>query len=516
MTENDYFNIITFSSGVNHWDPQDDGTSENLVQGAQKVIRATKENKNLAIKHILGLQAGGGTNINDAMLEGVKLAEYALQNEKLPQEVKSMIVFLTDGLPSVGETNGVALKSNIKNANSELDIPIFCIGFGRDSDFNLIKDISEQANSFSKKIYEGSDAALQLEDFYSEIASPLLSNLKFEYVGGLVDNTSISTASLKTFFKGGEYIIAGKLENKNIPENEFISIKVIGDGKTGPYERDIVICLRSDQEKEVKERKLLVPIIPPSACIVPPSYPARSLTQDFMQKLHAFINIKQLLKKSDLSTEESTNLHKEKALRLALDNNFVTDLTSLVVVRPDEKPTISSVEKPGSSDYGYPSIVAYRSSSGGSFALRGSGISLYSKAGGASYFNVQNSLPVEYDSVNDLRTHSFDDISQYDKEDDYDLRNSTSECTGNLTLFSKTYLRGEELVLGDDSADLEEIFFDNLSVSASVSGSCCWKIFSDKNFKGKSLLLSSQGTYTSVSSLGELFRETSSARKHVC
>jgi hypothetical protein len=29
-----------------------------------------------------------------------------LQNEKIPQEVKSMIVFLTDGLPSSGEING--------------------------------------------------------------------------------------------------------------------------------------------------------------------------------------------------------------------------------------------------------------------------------------------------------------------------------------------------------------------------------------------------------------------------
>jgi hypothetical protein len=56
--------------------------------------------------------------------------------------------------------------------------PVFCIGFGRDADFNLIKDISEQANSFSKRIYEGSDAALQLEDFYADIASPVISNLK--------------------------------------------------------------------------------------------------------------------------------------------------------------------------------------------------------------------------------------------------------------------------------------------------------------------------------------------------
>ena len=261
------------------------------------------------------------------MLEGVKIAEYALQNEKIPQEVKSMIVFLTDGLPSSGEINGDAIKVNIKNANSELDVPIFCIGFGRDADFNLIKDISEQANSFSKRIYEGSDAALQLEDFYAEIASPVINNLKFEYVGDLVDNTSTSETSLKTFFKGGEYIIAGKLKDKDIPSNEFLSIKVVGDIKTGPYERNISICLRASHSQEIESSKLLVPIIPPLLCILPPSYPPRSITQDFMQKLHAFINIKQLIKKSDISTEESSNSNKERALKLALENNFATDLT---------------------------------------------------------------------------------------------------------------------------------------------------------------------------------------------
>ena len=103
-----------------------------------------------------------------------------------------MIIFLTDGLPSSGVTDGEAINNNIKNANNELDVPIFSIGFGRDADFNLIKEISQQAESFSKKIYEGSDAALQLEDFLAEVASPLISNLKFDYVGGLVQNESFS------------------------------------------------------------------------------------------------------------------------------------------------------------------------------------------------------------------------------------------------------------------------------------------------------------------------------------
>ena len=77
--------------------------------------------------------------MNQAMLEGVKLVKFALQNEKLPKDVNLMIIFLTDGLPSNGETNGEAIKNNIKNLNAELSTPIFSIGFGKDADFGLIK-----------------------------------------------------------------------------------------------------------------------------------------------------------------------------------------------------------------------------------------------------------------------------------------------------------------------------------------------------------------------------------------
>merc|ERR1711892_1539877 len=357
MTETDYFNIITFSSSISHWrDPKDSldqvFPSEDVIPRDANITQATKENKNLAIRYVLGLEAGGGTNINDAMLEGLKVTKSALENEKLPRDVNSMIIFLTDGLPSSGETSSDAIKTNIKKANAKLEAPIFSIGFGRDLDFTLIKDISEQANSFSKRIYEGSDAALQLEDFFAQISSPLISNLKFGYVGELVQNASISQTSLKTFFKGGEYIIAGKLEQSTKKGTESLTIKVVGDGKNGPYERDLQICLRSNNEQdqqvipETEPRESLIPIIPPSLCIFPPNYPPRSLEQDFMQKLHAFINIKQLIRKADLEDQEEASKLKEKALDLALGNNFVTNLTSLVVVRPDEKPTISSLEHP--------------------------------------------------------------------------------------------------------------------------------------------------------------------------
>merc|ERR1719347_1456975 len=351
MTDRDYFNIITFSSNIEHWSPnttdyEDSGPLSTQVQ----VIQATEENKNLAIKHILGLEAGGGTNINEAMLEGLKIAEGGLKSEKLPGDVRPMIIFLTDGLPSSGETNKEAIKKNIKVANNELDIPIFSIGFGRDLDFTLIKEISEQANSFSKRIYEGSDAALQLEDFFAQISSPLISNLKFDYVGGLVQNNSVSQSSFKTFFKGGEYIIAGKLDTNS--EEESLTVKVVGDSKKGPYRKDLQICLRTHKDQDddlvqdTESSLFLIQIIGLLMCLLPPSYPPRSMAQNFMQKLHAFLNIKQLIRKADLGDEVEKIENKQKALRLALDNNFVTSMTSLVVVRPDEKPTVSSLQQP--------------------------------------------------------------------------------------------------------------------------------------------------------------------------
>jgi len=288
-----------------------------------------------------------------------------------------------------------------------------------------------------------------------------------------------------------------------------------------------------------------------------------------MQKLHAFINIKQLIRKADLGEEKDKNENKKEALMLALNNNFVTDLTSLVVVRPDEELVESSLKYPNRAEEGLlaQSISSFASFNPGAVGTRnmvapgysapsrvvgGSpgafGYSLQSKVRGgvpsptfkrkggggilshAAYPTTsrRNTFTTTYRPVSTTTTTLPSVAYAYDTSYDYDydgyeagLNTTTAdvvECSGsgNLTLFSKTYLRGEQVVVQEEETDLENISFDNLSVSASVSGSCCWQIFSGKNYTGNSLMLSSQGTYTSVSSLGQLFRDVSSVRKHQC
>merc|ERR1712001_554495 len=406
MTEKDYFNIITFSSGTEHWSPATSEYSEEV-----HAIQATKENRDAAIEFVRGLDASGGTNINAALLEGLRSASLVTRNEDLPRDLLSTIVFLSDGEATEGETRGTTIRDNVKTANVEMEVPVYSLGFGRNADFNLIKGISNDADGFSKHIYEDSDAALQLENFFLEIANPILSDLKFQYIGGQVDNDSLTDLSYHCLFKGGEFVVSGKLNGNTLTDDDdgVLQVMVEAGGQGGEtYQSSSSFCLTgiNPQENIIDYEDALSLL--PFPCIAIPDRP-RSKAQNFLQNLHAFLNIKQLLKKQDEVTEnEDEESPKEKALRLSLSNNFVTELTSLVVVRPDEDPKIASIDNAEVQNsyqptYAYGGVVALSyaptglRSSGGSTSYNyggGLGYSSYNFAYDASYASYDYDLSV--------------------------------------------------------------------------------------------------------------------------
>ena len=50
----------------------------------------------------------------------------------------------------------------------------------------FLRKLSYGNAGFARSIYEASDAAIQLSNFYKEVASPLLSNVTFTYLSGQV------------------------------------------------------------------------------------------------------------------------------------------------------------------------------------------------------------------------------------------------------------------------------------------------------------------------------------------
>merc|ERR1719315_621605 len=93
--------------------------------------------------------------------------------------------------------------------------------------------------------------------------------------------------------------------------------------------------------------------------------------------------------------------------------------------------------------------------------------------------------------------------------------NSSYICSGNITLYSSTYHRGENVTLvARQTPALSEM--DNMTVSVKVLGDCCWKLYSEPQMTGRSKLVSTGEKYLGVTSLGDLFRDLSSIEQELC
>merc|ERR1719167_204360 len=85
-------------------------------------------------------------------------------------------------------------------------------------------------------------------------------------------------------------------------------------------------------------------------------------------------------------------------------------------------------------------------------------------------------------------------------------------CDGNITLYSSTYHRGDNVTIETDTENLLSVNFDNRLVSVSVSD-CCWNIFTDPFYSGEFKKFSPGEIYQSVSSVGNMFRAAPSIKK---
>merc|ERR1719446_2021041 len=225
----DNFNIILFSSDITVWN---NGDTFDLSYSIFK----NNGDVGPAYDYVLGLEIEGSTNINDALLRAISVAKNVKASEEIDSKTQQMIVFLTDGQPTEGETDGPTIKENVRQANLETKIPIYGLALGDGAAFDLIKDISDESNGFAQRIYESGNSFEQLEDFYNKISDPKLKDVTFEYIvnGKRILPENLTTTAINQVFGSNEYSIAGKF-----PEDEDINvIKVIMKGKdqVGAYE----------------------------------------------------------------------------------------------------------------------------------------------------------------------------------------------------------------------------------------------------------------------------------------
>jgi uncharacterized protein YegL len=188
LSPRDRFNIISFSG------------EEHLMKAA--LIEADRDGKQTGSRFIENLRAEGGTNINDALIAALKQFGSA--------ERPAMVVFLTDGLPTVGPTNLQEIVRNAAAAN-RAGVRLFTFGVGYDVNTNLLDKLAADNRGVSDYIEPQEDLEVKVSNFFARVNYPVLSDLKLDFGG--VEADLIYPRTLGDLFKNSQLVIIGRYKN---------------------------------------------------------------------------------------------------------------------------------------------------------------------------------------------------------------------------------------------------------------------------------------------------------------
>jgi len=135
------------------------------------IARYTKETwgEKQARLYLEAIRPGGGTNIHDALVESLR--------QKPIEGTLPIVLFLTDGLPTVGQTREVSIREVAKKANP-YERRIFTFGVGVDVNTPLLDKIAVETRAVATFVLPKEDVEVKVASVYRRLAGPILASPK--------------------------------------------------------------------------------------------------------------------------------------------------------------------------------------------------------------------------------------------------------------------------------------------------------------------------------------------------
>jgi Ca-activated chloride channel family protein len=188
LNPGDRFNIIDYD--------------DNVKPYRSELLGANRENLDDAIGFADGIDASGGTNIYDAL---ARACEMIPRNED-----PTYLIFLTDGLPTVGNRNIEEIIKNTTRLN-ESRARLFVFGVGYDVNAHLLDRLAEGNSGVPEYVLPNEDIEVKVSRLAGKISRPAMTYVKLSFASGNVYN--IYPEKLPDLFYGSEVIIAGRFRN---------------------------------------------------------------------------------------------------------------------------------------------------------------------------------------------------------------------------------------------------------------------------------------------------------------
>ena len=218
LRDGDRFTIITFSDAV-----------EELPGG---LLDATTESRTKAKEFISRIAAGGGTDIHGALLAALK---------HRPEGSRPFnVVFLTDGLPTVGQTDAGKILSDVREKNTS-STRIFSFGVGYDVNTKLLDELSRTTNASNSYVHPDEDIEVKVSGFFTKIGDPLLASVEVDY--GAAEVRDVLPRKMPDLFRGSQLSIAGRYGKAG-----QATIVLRGDGPDGKRTFEYPVTFASADE----------------------------------------------------------------------------------------------------------------------------------------------------------------------------------------------------------------------------------------------------------------------------
>ena len=280
LNPGDRFNIVAFSTEVRKWkDTLVDSSGENL-KGASEYID--------------GLKARGGTNISEALATALGMAP---GDPARPY----MIIFMTDGEPTLGETDPEKIAGATRAAN-KANARIFTLGVGFDLNANLLDTLAAENKGLREYITPTENLETKMAGYYEKIGAPVLADVKLEMQGDGTEIYDVYPKQISDLFKGQQITVFGRFKGEG---SRSIRLKGTVNGKAREF-------------------------------VYEASFPKESATHSAVPRLWAISKVGHLMDAIRLNGEKDEL--KKEIVALAKEFGIVTRYTSFLVLEDSARP----------------------------------------------------------------------------------------------------------------------------------------------------------------------------------
>ncbi|MCD4656660.1 MAG: VWA domain-containing protein, partial [Planctomycetes bacterium] len=193
LQDGESFNIITYNDVINLY--------------SEKPVIKSKETQDSAFKFLKTITATSGTNIHDALLEALKQKP---QDGFLP-----IVLFLTDGQPTTGNTSEIDICKVATNSNP-YSRRIFSFGVGYNVNAPLLEKISNETRAIPTFVLPNEDVEVKVGTVFKRLKGPVMTDINLMITTGDDIQSNIKRAfdvypsKMPDLYEGDQLVVLGK------------------------------------------------------------------------------------------------------------------------------------------------------------------------------------------------------------------------------------------------------------------------------------------------------------------